>query len=700
MTGMNHCPLPGWEGAESGPSQKTCLYRIIINSCFRVKSGEDKALDYLSLLIFRKQSPKNIFNMKRIFVVAALFTCSQLHAQDSAQLLDPVSVTANKMPQKQSATGKVVTVITKEQIDQARGRTLGQLLNEQAGITINGALNNLGSNQTLYVRGAASGRTLVLVDGVPVYDPSLINSEFDLNLIALANVDRIEILRGAQSTLYGSDAIAGVINIISSPNSNKPVSLNASLSAGDYGTFRGNAQLTGKTGKLTYSARYAHLQTKGFSSAYDSARKGFERDGYNSDVMQASALYQFTPELSVRGFIQNSRYKTDLDASAFTDEKDYTSNNKGLMAGGSIYYKKNNISLTGNYQYSDVNRNYFNDSTDVPGFSKFVTDDYYGRNQFAELYSSIGLSKNFTLLHGADYRYSDMHSEYYSLSAFGPYSSRFKDTAQSQASLYASLLYHGLNDRLAIEAGGRLNVHSRYGSNQTYTINPSFAIDNHFRLFASLATGFKAPTLYHLYSSSGNLMLKPEQSKTWEAGLQQQHGSFQNRIVFFKRSIDNGIDFNYITYTYFNFIHQDVKGLEWEMKAALLKGLTISSNYTYLKSIEQSQSRVNFKDTTYSYLLRRPSHQLNITLAYRFANSLSVSLSSHSVSERRDFGGYQKADVLLKGYTIFNAHAAYKFEKGLSLFADVQNLTNKTFFDTWGYNAIPSLISGGVSISL
>jgi vitamin B12 transporter len=153
---------------------------------------------------------------KKIFIVAAVITSSHLQAQQDStnKTLDEVIITATKFPQKQSTTGKVITVITKEQIEKSNSRSVSQLLNEQAGITISGALNNSGSNQTVYLRGSSAGRSLILIDGIPVYDPSVNNNYFDLNLISLNNVESIEVCRGAQSTLYGSDAVAGVINII------------------------------------------------------------------------------------------------------------------------------------------------------------------------------------------------------------------------------------------------------------------------------------------------------------------------------------------------------------------------------------------------------------------------------------------------------------------------------------------------------
>jgi vitamin B12 transporter len=409
--------------------------------------------------------------------------------------------------------------------------------------------------------------------------------------------------------------------------------------------------------------------------------------------------YQLTRDISFKTFLQYSRYKTDLDAAVFTDEKDYAVNNKSLVAGAGFHYQKNNINLTGNYQYSENKRNYFNDSVDVPGFSKFSTDDYWGRSQFAELFTSIGLDDHFTLLQGADYRFSDFNSRFFSLSSFGPFTSSFKDTSHSQASLYTSILYRALDEKLNIELGGRLNVHSRYGSNHTYTFNPSYNIDKHFRIFGSIATGFKAPTLYQLYSSSGNRNLNPETSKTYEIGFQQQHEKVTNRIVYFNREIKNGIDFNNVTFKYFNFAKQTVKGIEFESKVAL-EHLTITANYTYLKPTEKNQSRITFKDSVYHYLLRRPQHSFNVTASYSFENGLYISASGKYVGKRYDFGGYKVKDVKLDSYFLLGAYAEYKFKKYIKLFADAQNITNKKFFDVSGYNSIPFLFTGGITFNL
>jgi vitamin B12 transporter len=266
--------------------------------------------------------------------------------------------------------------------------------------------------------------------------------------------------------------------------------------------------------------------------------------------------------------------------------------------------------------------------------------------------------------------------------------------------VYGSLFYNSPNEKLNVELGGRLNVHSRYGNNMTYTFNPSYSFTQHFRIFGSVATGFKAPTLFQLFSpSNGRSDLKPEESKTIEGGLQQVHQKIQSRVVYFHRIIDNGLDFNYITFRYFNFIKQTVNGIELEVAGQPADGLNIGANYTYLSPQETTQSRVNFKDTSYSYLLRRPAHHVNLTVGYQIKKGPFVSLSGKYVSQRFDVGGYKRADVSLASYALLNAYAEYSLKPTLKIFADAQNLTNNRFFDVRGYNSIPFLFNAGITVS-
>jgi vitamin B12 transporter len=442
--------------------------------------------------------------------------------------------------------------------------------------------------------------------------------------------------------------------------------------------------------------------TNGFSAAFDSTgKKDFDRDGYNGNNVHAQLLYELNEKILFRGFYQYNQYKNDIDAGGFTDDRDFTSANKNKMAGISFNYKHDFLSLTANYQYSEINRNYLDDSTFVGGFSRFSTNDYYGKSQFLELYASTRLGGGFTLLSGADYRFANMNNKYLAISSFGPYRSTFEDTIASQRSVYASLNYNGVDSNLNVELGGRMNVHSRYGSNYTYTFNPSYKLSEQFRLFGSIATAFKSPGLFQLYDGlSGNPNLKAEESINYEIGFQQQHAVIDNRLVFFYREIENGIDYNYVTFKYFNFFQQIARGLEYELNLRPADFLSFHANYTYLSITENTQNRVLLnKDTAYRYAIKRPKHSLNANFNFQITPSFTLSANIKHVSRRHDVGGYMKADVLLSGYTLFGTHADYRVNKNLNVFTDLQNITNKKFFDIRGYTSIPFIAIVGVTFN-
>ncbi|HAN37811.1 MAG TPA: hypothetical protein DCQ29_02830 [Chitinophagaceae bacterium] len=641
---------------------------------------------------------------KFMLTTVAVMVATHLLAQQkdtATQILEPLIVTANRYEQKQSTTGKVITVIDKATLEKNAGKNLGQLLTEQAGIVVAGAYNAPGSVQTIFTRGANAGRTLILIDGIPVTDPSNITNDFDINLFSLNDIEQIEVCRGAQSTLYGSDAIAGVINIITTKNNvRKPVNVKTTLSYGSLNTLRSSTQLFGKVGKLQYNVRYAHIGTNGFTSAYDStAAKGFDDDGYNGNVISGTLQYAATKQLHIRSFIQSSNYIADIDAGAFNDEKDFIIRNRMLNAGSGFTFKNDMITLTGNFQYTRIQRNYTNDSIDRPGFTKYMTNDYNGDSKFAELYAAIQLGSGFTLVQGGDFRYNNMNNQYRSLSSFGPFNTDFKDTSLSQTSVYASLNYASKNQKLFVEIGGRLNVHSRYGNNNTYTFNPSYAFHKYWRVFGSVSTGFKSPSIFQLYDGfSGNRNLAAEESTNYELGVAYRKQNTSIRTVYFNRIIDNGIDYNYISNKYFNFITQKVQGVEVEANIALTGKWSINANYTYLDAKETTQNRASLRDTIqYSYLLRRPKHSVNASINYTPISTLQFSVEVRYVSSRFDVGGFRRADVALSDYTLFSAYASYTINEHVKVFADVQNMFGQKFFDIRGFAAMPRLAQIGIT---
>ncbi len=622
-------------------------------------------------------------------------------ADSVGKQLDEVVVTATKYPVKQSQTGKVVIVIPREQLEKSVGKPLGELLSEQAGITVGGALNDPGTNQSIFIRGAGSGRTLLLIDGVPVNDPTALDNSFDINLIPVTMIDRIEISKGAQSTLYGSDAIAGVINIITVKTDIKtPFNAKASFSGGNYGTYNGNAQVYGKLAdQLTYNIRFNHDHSTGFPTARDSSHKAtpvpFVNDGSHGDNVAGNLAWNAGGSLTIKGFLQYSNYTNDVDGGAFTPAVDYTNTNKSLLAGGGFTYKVGATTINGNYLYSTSNPHLKEDS--VYGQPYYI-DNYHGISQFAEIFASTNLGYGFTLLNGADYRYSAMHEN----GSSGGYPLIFRDTNVSQTSMYSSLLYSGLAG-LSVELGGRLNTDSRYGSNYTYTFNPAWLIDKKWKLYGSIASAFKAPTLYQLYSPYGDFNLLPEKSTSYEAGIQYNNSVFNTRATYFHRKTRDGIDYNYFTNLYYNFNQEVGNGIEWEGTVKFARVWSLTANYSWLKMKETLQSRETFADTTYDYALRVPAHTVNLTLGVRPIREVFVSLSGHYESKRYDIGGYDVnfnplPDVTLDPFVILNGYAEFKVSDWLKVFAEGRNILNKKFYTINGYNSIPAMFTGGVTV--
>lgn len=613
---------------------------------------------------------------------------------DSVLSLNDVIVTANKIEQKQNTTGKIVTVIDAQQIAVNIGRSVAQILNEQTGIYLPGALSNAGTVPSIYMRGASSGRTLILIDGVPVGDPSMISNEFDLNLVPLDQVERIEILKGAQSTVYGSDAMGGVINIITKTKNSK--SWTGSYSTGTYGTKKLAIQHTHSFKKMGLVAGYENHRSDGFSSAIDKKNTGlFDKDGYKNKSWFLNLNYSINSFWNVKAYTRTTSYTADVDYGAFKDDKDEYFNNATKMSGVTLKYKKASTSFQMQYQFSTQDRNYLNDSLDKT-YIQFEKNQYWGKSHFADAFLSKNIANQIQCIIGSDFRYGSYKQEYFSISQWGPYSENFKDTFQYQNAIYTSLLIHSKNNKWLLELGGRYNHHSRYGSNQTYTASPSYKLDDQNRFIASVSSGYKVPSLYQL---SYNDALAPEKSVNMEIGIEHKSNNLFARAVYYNRNIDNGIDYNYVDYNFFNFIQQKVNGLELEFNWKLSPQHHFSVNYTLMNGQETNQNRVTTIDTiTYNYLLKRPKHNAGIIWQYNVSEKFDFSLSFRYTSKRYDVGGYAAQDVLLGYYTLVNAHMNYKLNRRWLLFVDGQNMANEHFQEINGYNTIGSMFQLGLRL--
>ena len=635
---------------------------------------------------------------KEFFVVAATFISSSLLAQqqDSSKTkqLDEVVVTANKYPQKLSSTGKVLTVINRDQLEKNTGRTLAQVLNEQAGLIINGSQGPLGTNQLVYMRGAGTANTLILIDGVPANDASGVTAEFDINHFSIDQIERVEILKGAQSVLYGSDAVAGVINIITKKQgSNKPIGANATIAGGSYGSFKGTAGIGGKTKIISYNLQYTRLQSDGFSAAYDETKnKNFDNDGFKQDVLGLNVGMQATKDWQLRVYGQYGKYKADIDDGAMADDKNNTLQNKNLQLTlssvnqfkiGSFHV---NLNLNNTERRLDDEKNVPADPNDYDPFHGL----YKGKSLFAEAFTNLTIAKHIGLLAGADFRRqkADIATSFGNLG---------DDSLKSdQASGYASFFLKELGGFNA-ELGARFTHHSVFGSAFTYSFNPSYLINKQVKLFANIASGFRAPSLYNLASEYGNASLKPEKSMSYEGGVQyiNTNNTLNLRVTYFNRIIKDVIIFKSLFVApygqYDNADKQKDHGFEVEAIVRPADKWSIVANYSFTDGKVSTLSAATAKDTSFYNLYRRPKNTFNTTIGYQAGKKLFTSIGFRWVDKRDDLffnsNTFATEKKVLGAYYNLDVYASYKAVSFVKLFIDLRNITNQQYFDLYGYNS-------------
>lgn len=619
-------------------------------------------------------------------MLAAVVFSSQLQAQDSSvKSMNEVVITPTRFPKKVSETGKVVTVITKEQLERSAGKDLAQLLNEQAGLVINGAGSNPGKDKSVFLRGASTKYTVVLIDGIAITDPSGSGGAFDLRLLSIDMIERIEILKGSQSTLYGSDAIAGVINIITKKSGSKKIGAYGTASYGSYNSFKGNAGINGNTKLVDYNIGYTYFKTDGISEATDKTGTGnFDKDGFNQNSFNANIGIKATDKLTISPFFRLSNFKGNFDNDAFTDGTGKY-NTKYINAGLSSQYKLSGGAITFQYGYT---------KTDHSLMTQYFSFDGKGRQHCADLFFNNDFGKYIQLLAGISYQQMKMIDT----------TAVPKNPSVNITSPYVSVFLHNLNG-FNLQLGGRYNSHSKYGNNFTYTINPSYLVDKNSKIFFNYETGFKTPTLYDLYGQYGsNPDIKPEKSTNIEAGVQTSlaKNKVELRIAAFDRTIKDAIVYG-PSYFVINRDEQHDKGLEIEPTFFINKDVTIRAAYSYVDG--KITTANGAKDTVYNNLVRRPKHNININIGWQATKDLYISTNLKTSSKRTDWffdpNTFERSDVELKAYAVWDIYAEYKLLKGqLKIFADAKNITASKYTEVYGYNTMGFNMNAGITFKL
>jgi vitamin B12 transporter len=613
-------------------------------------------------------------------------------ADSSDTSLDEVVVVANRAPEPLSKVGNSVTVLDQQTIQDSQKVDVSSLLATTPGITFvrNGGP---GTSTSVYVRGADSDHTIVLIDGVVLNDPSSTGGNFDFGNLLVGDISRIEILRGGQSTLYGSQAIGGVINIITAE---PEPGFNASAAAegGSLGTALAKAAIGEKADNWSFRLGATYYATDSVP-ALDERYGGAGSDPFHDSVVSGRATYDFTPDVQFderaywtesRSFYDGYSPVTFLLANYPQYENvrqvfDYT----GLNFNFFDNQLKNRLA----YEYTTTQHSDYNSAVDPITQS----DSYRGNNSRVEYQGTWAIVPGYQAVFGVQQEKSWADTT--------PDAPAHADTGQVGEYLQVQgEVFPGLN----LTAGERHDHYDSFGQHYTGQFAAAWSLPSSTVLRASWSQGYKAPSLYQLYSPYGNVALKPEQSTGGDAGVEQH--LWNDRVTLsatyflthFKNLIEFedcpgsplcgtvGSEFGY----YANFDRAKASGVELQAAATLTSALTVSANYSHIKTEDDTPGSATYGQQLY----QRPEDAANLAVTYAWPHSVKTTVAARygGASVDENFNVYPTATVRLGGYTLFDLRASYDVTARLELYARVDNLTNKYYetiyqYGTWGRTA-------------
>ncbi|GAB4354204.1 MAG: TonB-dependent receptor [Methylohalobius crimeensis] len=616
-----------------------------------------------------------------------------LAAQDQASTkrLDTLTVTASRVPVPLRRIGSSVTVITAEDIAARQAISLADALRSVPGLDVVRA-GGLGQQTSVFLRGANSNQTLVLIDGVEANDPSNPGGLFDFANLTVDNIERIEILRGPQSTLYGGDAIGGVINIITQSGQAKP-GADFSAEGGSFGSWRLTGNSSGRLDRFRYSVAASHLRSRGFSAADRRLDGNSEDDGYLNTTVSARLGWRALDNLDLDGVVRYNRTQTELDDCGGPhcddpNERSYADQVFGRLQGKlDLFDGFWNQQLRLSYTLHD--RNILDDPDAISPFAPSTTH-FIGEKYKVDWQNTFRLIDIDTLVN--DSLVAGITDERETASA--------DDTPHRSASTLAYYAENRLTwlERFITTAGIRQDDPNHTGDKVTWRVTQAILIpETGTKLRGSYGKGFKAPTLYQLFAPAGNFgpignsNLKPESSRGWEVGFDQSF--WDERILlgatYFRNDFRNLIDFAF-GQGYLNLDRAESEGVETYLEIEPFDFLTLRGNYTYTRTEDE---------TTGKRLFRRPSHKGSVDADFEVWENTHLHLNVLAMGSRDDMDFSTGSRVRLASYAVVNLAARYRVNRNLEVFGRVDNLLDKRYQEVSGFGTSNVAGYGGVKLS-
>lgn len=629
------------------------------------------------------------FRRSAAVVLRLVFGAVAARAAIAAADTPAIVVSPYMVPTVISRAGSAISLISREQIEKSSAGSLADLLRAAPGVTV-AETGGAGGQALVYLRGAEPQHTLVMIDGIRVNDVSSARDEFDFATFAATDIERIEILRGPQSALYGSDAIGGVINIITRRPPGGGVRAAATVEGGSYNTTRTTVSAAQTSGRFSLSVSATYFRTDGFSRVGN--RDHDESDGTEKLAGNLRGAVDLGDGMKFEFGLDGYHAKADIDGSPPTPKP-------SCPTGSACYIAK--LATAANAPNTS-------DRTLINGFGRFSFPSWDGRLQNSLTASATTTERIVALKSGAsflhyDYKGSDRGFEYqgnlklaptpgsllfganvHTQSATNVNDDIFSPDFNAARVLYAGYLLYQLpiGDRLDLSFAGRYDGQSDGQGFVTRRATAVYAIpEAEMHLRASAGTGAKIPTAFEL---SYNAALTPEQSFGADAGVDWT--LFDGRLtlattVFYNR-FQNLIDFDQTiapSGNYVNIKDSKTAGVEMAATANLSPGvLSATASYTYMLSENL--------DTGFP-LARRPIHSGKIALTYTGIENLDAALSATLVGARNNNdASATSAPIVLASYARVDLSATYRVNSNLSLFGRIENLLDAHYQEVTGYN--------------
>lgn len=499
-----------------------------------------------------------------------------------------------------------------------------------------------GQTRSVFLRGARAEDTLVLVDGIPLNDPLSPSRSFDFSQFPTSDIERIEVLKGPQSVLYGSDAMGGVVQIFTKSR----LSSSARLEGGSYGTIRARA---------THLGFHAGFERSDGISAADSENGNTERDGHKSWNLGGAREFSLGDRAKIRlqGLFHRNRTDTDRNGGAGGDSVGtYTRNSQLLFKADTLRISLDGVEWALGTSLLDRDRS---DNTVSPAF-------YRARLWKAEtsLKKKIG---NHIPTAGGEY------SEEAGRSSEIQGRRRFRGGA-------AYLQEQYLAGRWQFVGGGRLDYHSEHGRSLNYRAGIGFwVVPSELRVKASIGSGYKAPSLYQTYSIYGTPGLRPSQILGGDAGMEYSSGDWSAEATYFQNRFRDLIDFDSARSRYFNIGRAQTSGLELGLGRAF-GPLSLKGTFTSLRSEDRA---------TGQKLLRRPTSSGSAELSYQAKQKTGAALNMRYVGHRIDIHPSLFSRQNMPSFFLFGASAHHQLSSRFKLVARAENLLNRKYQETSGF---------------